>query len=416
MPPIMEPGEFFMPYPLEVEVGGATVFVLPVERFERLCSRTVTSTAGPNVTGWSWVDGSSRPPRTSWRPGAVSTRAGPRRSAARSGGGPGRDGRGMVGQLAATADALVALVGRCPTRAFELPGGEGDWNVAEAIGHDATARAGLVLAGSLAAAGRWPADAPTVVPGVPAPADADAEALVAKIEQSQRIVARAARTVAGTRRTRARSTIRSSAACAAASGSSSPASTTSCTSTSSTGSPTGSPSGPSAGLSRRCSAPTSSTSGSSAWGPTGDRRSCSCAASPGRILPGLWQGVSGSLEAGERIAAGALRELREETGFAGPAIEAFYDLDLVNQFHEPRVDAIVSAAVFAVRVGPAAEPRPVARARRGPLGARPPEALDLVVWPAYRSAIDRYRARPASTRTASRWFRLAAGRVSRMID
>jgi uncharacterized protein YaaQ len=36
MPPIMEPGEFFMPYPLEVEVGGATVFVLPVERFEQL--------------------------------------------------------------------------------------------------------------------------------------------------------------------------------------------------------------------------------------------------------------------------------------------------------------------------------------------------------------------------------------------
>ena len=36
MPPIMEPGEFFMPYPLEVEVGGATVFILPVERSERL--------------------------------------------------------------------------------------------------------------------------------------------------------------------------------------------------------------------------------------------------------------------------------------------------------------------------------------------------------------------------------------------
>jgi uncharacterized protein YaaQ len=36
MPPIMEPGEFFMPNPLEVEVGGATVFVLPVERTERL--------------------------------------------------------------------------------------------------------------------------------------------------------------------------------------------------------------------------------------------------------------------------------------------------------------------------------------------------------------------------------------------
>lgn len=36
MPPIMEPGEFFMPYPVEVELGGATVFVLPVDRFERL--------------------------------------------------------------------------------------------------------------------------------------------------------------------------------------------------------------------------------------------------------------------------------------------------------------------------------------------------------------------------------------------
>jgi len=36
MPPIMEPGEFFMPYPLEVEVGGATVFVVSVDRFEKL--------------------------------------------------------------------------------------------------------------------------------------------------------------------------------------------------------------------------------------------------------------------------------------------------------------------------------------------------------------------------------------------
>jgi uncharacterized protein YaaQ len=36
MPPIMEPGEFYLPYPVEVEMGGAVVFVLPVERFERL--------------------------------------------------------------------------------------------------------------------------------------------------------------------------------------------------------------------------------------------------------------------------------------------------------------------------------------------------------------------------------------------
>jgi len=36
MPPIMEPGELYMPYPVEVQVGGATVFVLDVVRYERL--------------------------------------------------------------------------------------------------------------------------------------------------------------------------------------------------------------------------------------------------------------------------------------------------------------------------------------------------------------------------------------------
>src|SRR5712691_10883834 len=30
MPPIMEPGEFYMPYPVEVTFGGATVFVVDV--------------------------------------------------------------------------------------------------------------------------------------------------------------------------------------------------------------------------------------------------------------------------------------------------------------------------------------------------------------------------------------------------
>jgi uncharacterized protein YaaQ len=36
MPPMVEAGEMFMPYPVEVQVGGATVFVVPVERFEKL--------------------------------------------------------------------------------------------------------------------------------------------------------------------------------------------------------------------------------------------------------------------------------------------------------------------------------------------------------------------------------------------
>ncbi|MEP7004322.1 MAG: cyclic-di-AMP receptor [Chloroflexota bacterium] len=36
MPPIMEPGEFYMPYPVEVSFGGATVFVIDVARYERI--------------------------------------------------------------------------------------------------------------------------------------------------------------------------------------------------------------------------------------------------------------------------------------------------------------------------------------------------------------------------------------------
>ena len=35
-PPMVEAGEMFMPYPVEVQVGGATVFVLNIETFERL--------------------------------------------------------------------------------------------------------------------------------------------------------------------------------------------------------------------------------------------------------------------------------------------------------------------------------------------------------------------------------------------
>jgi len=41
--PIMEPGEFYMPNPVEVQVGGATVFVLPVVRYERIMPQAAGS-------------------------------------------------------------------------------------------------------------------------------------------------------------------------------------------------------------------------------------------------------------------------------------------------------------------------------------------------------------------------------------
>jgi hypothetical protein len=103
----------------------------------------------------------------------------------------------LLPQLAATTAALGVIVERLPEEAFAMPGGEDDWTVAETIGHVAHARSGLVLAASLAAADRWPPNAPSVIPGIPGePADGR-DALLRRIATSRRVVERSARTIAG---------------------------------------------------------------------------------------------------------------------------------------------------------------------------------------------------------------------------
>ena len=111
---------------------------------------------------------------------------------------------------------------------------------------------------------------------------------------------------------------------------------------------------------------------------------------PGRILAGLWQGVSGSLEADERIVDGALRELVEETGFRPVDLEAFYDLDQVNSFHVAPVDAVLTAAVFAARLRPGVEVR-LSHEHDAGDWVSPEEAIRRSVWPAYRDSIARIR-------------------------
>lgn len=100
-------------------------------------------------------------------------------------------------ELAGIAGALADLVSALPEPAFEAPGGEADWNAAEAIGHDADSRAGLAMAGALAAAKRFPDDAPAVIPGIPGERGHERAALVRRIAASQRLVERAARSIAG---------------------------------------------------------------------------------------------------------------------------------------------------------------------------------------------------------------------------
>jgi hypothetical protein len=104
---------------------------------------------------------------------------------------------GIVIQLGTLAEALGAFVESASEATLRAPGGEEDWNVAQAIGHVCESRAGLSLAAGLAAAGRFPQDAPTVVPGIPGAPDADRTTLLRKIAQSQRLIERSARSVAG---------------------------------------------------------------------------------------------------------------------------------------------------------------------------------------------------------------------------
>ncbi len=150
------------------------------------------------MTALAWVDAlepGSPDIVAAWR-GIEAGRLGEVRREVRRRGGRG-SADGIARQLASLADALTAIVDALPEGALARPGGEGDWTVAEAIGHVAESRAGLCLAAQLGATGRWPADAKPVVPGIPGPAAADRAMLRRKIAQSQRIVERAARAVAG---------------------------------------------------------------------------------------------------------------------------------------------------------------------------------------------------------------------------
>ena len=126
--------------------------------------------------------------------------------------------------------------------------------------------------------------------------------------------------------------------------------------------------------------------------------------SPQRTLAGLWQGVSGRLEGDESIVDGALRELREETGLVPADLEAFYDLDQVNAFHVAALDGVVTAAVFAARLGPETAVRLSHEHDRSDW-VDVPEALRRSVWPAYRESVARIRDHLVDPELA-RWFTL----------
>jgi hypothetical protein len=110
--------------------------------------------------------------------------------------GPGSAAR-ILAQHEAIADALAAVLTDLPGELLREPGGEGDWNVAQAFAHTTGSRRWLAHAAALAARGEWPADAPQVRPGIPGPANADVDTLLLLLSKSRRSLAASAEAIAG---------------------------------------------------------------------------------------------------------------------------------------------------------------------------------------------------------------------------
>lgn len=106
-----------------------------------------------------------------------------------------------------------------------------------------------------------------------------------------------------------------------------------------------------------------------------------------RMYPGLWQCVTGRLEANEKIVDGALREVVEETGLGPADVEAVFETDIVNFFHESTVDGVWSEVVFAARVRPGATVT-ISGEHDDLRWVTPEAAHELVLWPAYHRAIE----------------------------
>jgi 8-oxo-dGTP pyrophosphatase MutT (NUDIX family) len=104
------------------------------------------------------------------------------------------------------------------------------------------------------------------------------------------------------------------------------------------------------------------------------------------IFPGLWQPVTGHLEPGERAPAAALREVAEEVGIGADEAEAFYDLDEVRLFYDEGPDAILAAAVFALRVSPETALR-LSADHDAMRWVALDEALEEVTWPSYPATL-----------------------------
>jgi hypothetical protein len=94
--------------------------------------------------------------------------------------------------------ALEQTLAAMPDAVLGEPGGEEDWNLAQAFAHATAARRFLPTWAALAAAGSWPADNPPVVrPSIPGDPATTREELLVLLNKSRRSQERAAEQLTG---------------------------------------------------------------------------------------------------------------------------------------------------------------------------------------------------------------------------
>jgi dihydroneopterin triphosphate diphosphatase len=107
-------------------------------------------------------------------------------------------------------------------------------------------------------------------------------------------------------------------------------------------------------------------------------------ASDDALYPGLWQFVTGRVEAGEKAHGAALRELEEETGVRP---RRFWVVPAVNSFYDPDRDIVNLVPLFAAQLDPVA---PIRLSAEHSLfeWVQYGEARDRLVWPGQRSCLE----------------------------
>jgi hypothetical protein len=104
----------------------------------------------------------------------------------------------ILAQQEAVGNALEGVLRSLPERLLLAPGGEEDWNVAQAFAHTTAARRFLATWAALDAGAEWPEDRPPVVtPSVPGRADASRDELLILLDKSRRGVREAAARIEG---------------------------------------------------------------------------------------------------------------------------------------------------------------------------------------------------------------------------